>query len=425
MSYLDWGFRQAPFQTSPLPPNEQGQKLLVGRDDAVKQLMKKIEGSKKIAIVEGLNGIGKTSIVNVASYNLFSRHLASGEGDLFVPCRKIFQLDIRLDAKDFAYNVLLEVAQTLIEQAEKIKGSKNNPNTAGLDRWLNHPQLSTFSGGIFGAQFGVQTETNTAIGFERSGFVKAVGNWLSQVFPNGSTGGVVCTIDNLELLQSSDIARDCLEQLRDEIFNTPGLRWVLCGSLGITYGVVNSPRLEGYLHHPIEVKGIGESHVHELLQSRIEGYAKDGQTPYLPITLNSFERLHQLLRGNLRSVLHQADEFCQSAFDTDCPDTEAGKDEMFNKWLSERAERVYEAAKSQLRKKPLEVFLKACEKVVFGPGEFSDFGFSNVQAMRPHIRDLESANLLVSARDDVDQRRKTIQVTGHGWLVKHHLDQTG
>lgn len=302
MSYNDWGFRSAPFQTLPLPASEQGASLLVGRDTAVKDLIGKIETPGKLSTIEGLNGVGKTSIVNVASYKLFNRHVTTGEGPLFIPCRKIFQLDVNRDLQEFIISVLMEVAQTLIQSAEQIKVHGRWLQTNELNRWLNKPQLVSYSGGVWVVQGGSQSETNTGAGFEKSGFKKAVLTWLEQIFPDPEAGGVVCTIDNLELLQSSEVARAKLEALRDELFNIPGLRWVLCGSLGIIFGVVSSPRLDGYLHKPIEVGEIGEGHVSELLQSRVSGYAKDDITPYLPLTYNSFEKLYVTLRGNLRSV---------------------------------------------------------------------------------------------------------------------------
>ena len=422
MSYSDWGFRSAPFQTSPLPASEQGERLLVGRNATLKSLMAKIETSGKMSTIEGLNGVGKTSVVNVASYKLFNRHVTTGEGPLFIPCRRVFQLDPNRDVQEFILAVLMEVAQTLIQAAEPIKVHGQWLKTNELDRWLNQPQLVSYSAGAWVIQGGVQKETNTSAGFTNSGFKKAVLAWLEQIFPNPESGGVVCTIDNLELLQSSDTARNKLEQLRDELFNLPGLRWVLCGSLGIIFGVVSSPRLDGYLHKPIEIGEIGGEHVGELLQSRISGYAIDGKQPYLPITPRSFQRLYEVLRGNLRSVLNHADEYCQHMFDRMTPTFDADKELQFEKWLANQAAEFYEAARAQLRPKPLEVFQLACERVVFSPGDYAEFGFVSVQAIRPHIRDLEGVNLLVSTQDEVDKRRKTIQVTGTGWLVKHHLD---
>lgn len=423
MSYSDWGFRTSPFQTTPLPASEQGEQLLVGRESALRSLIGKIEAPGKLSTIEGLNGVGKTSVVNVASYQLFNRHITKGEGPLFIPCRKVFQLDPDRDLQDFIDVVLMEVAQTLIEQADSIKIHGHWLRTNAVNRWLNEPQLVSFQGGVWVIQAGSQSETNTSAGFQRSGFKKAIQTWLERVFPEPEDGGVICTIDNLELLQSSDSARAKLEQLRDELFNLPGLRWVLCGSLGIIYGVASSPRLEGYLHKPIEVGEIGENHISELLESRIKAYSKiSAEHSYLAITVRSFRRLYEILHGNLRSVLNNADEYCQWCFSKDSsPETDEEKDKQFENWLNEQAEAAYHAAKSQLRPKPLEVFKAACGRVVFSPGDFEEFGFASVQAFRPHIRDLENVSLLTSTQDEVDKRRKTIQVTPRGWLVLHHL----
>lgn len=41
--------------------------------------------------------------------------------------------------------------------------------------------------------------------------------------------------------------------------------------------------------------------------------------------------------------------------------------------------------------------------------------------MRPHVKDLEDAGLLVSTQDEGDKRRKTIQITPKGWLVNYAL----
>lgn len=284
--------------------------------------------------------------------------------------------------------------------------------------------MVSYQGGAWVFNAGSQQETNTGAGFEQSVLKKAVQSWLEQIFPNPEDGGVICTIDNLELLQSSEAARGKLEALRDELFNFPGLRWVLCGSLGIIFGVATSPRLDGYLHKPIEVGEIGSDHTTELLNSRVAGYSQPNSNPYLPITPKSFEWLYQVLRGNLRSVLNQADDYCQYMFDRYPPQTDDDKDAEFTRWLASQAAEAYEAAKAQLRPAPLRVFQDACQRVVFGPGDFAEFGFSSVQAIRPHIRDLESVQLLVSTQDEADKRRKTIQVTGRGWLVKHHMDQT-
>ena len=63
-----------------------------------------------------------------------------------------------------------------------------------------------------------------------------------------------------------------------------------------------------------------------------------------------------------------------------------------------------------------EAFDGACS-----PGDYENFGFSNPQSMRPHIRNLEDANLVQSKLADDDKRRKTITITPSGWLVSYKL----
>lgn len=421
MIYDTWGFTSSPFQTTALPASEFGERLLVGRDNELKSLKAKLIAPPKYATLEGLNGVGKTSIVNVAGFQLFKAY-QEGVGPLYVPCSKIFQLNPDQSLYTFIDQVLMEVAQTMLSLASKVR--KMNPATrdGALDRWLNSPQLNSFQAGALGAQAGYQSENSTTKGFEQSGFRKQVVDSLAELFPT-ERGGIICTIDNLELLQSSDKARQLLEQLRDELFNVRGLRWVLCGALGIVYGVVDSPRLQGYLHKPIEVGGIGDHNASEILTSRVETYAKGPGAPYLPLRPEDFAEIYELQRGNLRSVLNLADDYCQWVSEQPTtPTNDTQREYTFNHWLRQQAEDAYNAVRKELRPKATEVFSIAVELGgVFSPGDFEAFGFNSIAAFRPHIRDLESVQVLVSTQDDGDKRRKTIQVTPKGWMVNRHL----
>ena len=422
MIYESWGFKGSPFQTTSLPASELGEKLLVGRDNELNTLMRRIASPPKLATLEGLNGVGKTSVVNVACHKLFTQHVQSGSGPLYVPCRRIFQLNPGQDLSSFIDSVLMEVAQTLIDRGAYIQRTHPELHTVAIDRWLNSAQLVSFQAGAFSVQAGYQSETNTSSGYERSGFRKAVAGILEQIFPDAQAGGVICTIDNLELLQSSEAARQQLEQLRDELLNMPGLRWVLCGALGIVYGVVASPRLEGYLHTPIEIGEISDRHAADILRSRLTAFSSGASVPYLPLRPEDFARLYELLRGNLRSVLSYADDYCQWIADRVAPGDDANKQNMFDEWLLGQAAAAHTAVRQELRPRAQQVFQKAVGVGgVFSPSDYEDFEFNSVQAFRPSIRDLEAVGLLVSTQDDGDKRRKTIQITPKGWLVDLHL----
>ena len=277
MDYGRWGFRSSPFEQSSLPPSELGSQLLVGRDAELHKIQDRLRGTHKAAVIEGLNGIGKTSIVNVAAFGLYKSHV-NGEGTpLYIPCRKIFQLRSDKSTQDFIDEVMLEVAQTLVERQNDLLKSSERPITKELDRWLNNPELKTYQGGlqavVAGISFGSQGAQNTGQGFERSGLPKLVSDALSKIFPEENDGGVICCIDNLELLQTYAEAKRRIEELRDDLLQIRGLRWVLCGALGITYAFATSARLDGYLHRPIALPEIAPSHSDEILASRMSVFS--------------------------------------------------------------------------------------------------------------------------------------------------------
>jgi len=428
--YDQWGFKSSPFETSALPADALGATLLTGRDKELQALATKLTNGTKYPTIEGLNGVGKTSIANVAAYLLFRQYLEAGERGsegLFIPCRKIFQLTPGRSLDDFCDDVYFEVAQTLIERAAETKRSDKPTATKALDKWLNAPQLTALQGGFslatFGMNLGAQTETNTSKGFERSGFRKAINDWLENIFPTAADGGVVCVIDNLELLQSSEAARAMVEQLRDRLFGIRGLRWVLCGALGIIYGVVASPRLSGHLQPPIPVGEIPDAFAGEILVNRVKAFTKPGFTSTLPLTESDFKQLYSLLRGILRSVLSSADDYCawihaQGLMLT----TDEERHKQFGMWLAGQCADEFSAIQKQLWATALRVFQHAIAVGgVFSPSDFESFGFNGIQQFRPSIRDLEGVGLLVSTRDEGDKRRKTIQVTDRGWKVNHHL----
>lgn len=392
--------------------------MLVGRDKEIESLIRRISSPPKMATLEGLNGVGKTSIVNVACYRLLQKYLNSEVNMLCLPCRKIFQLNPNQDIQTFIDGVLMEVAQTIISHADSISINHGSLEFNGIDKWLNSPIYKSFQAGFAGASAGYQGQMNTSNGYERSGFRKAVADLLEDLFPTLESGGVICTIDNLELLQSSDNARQQLEQLRDELLNMKGLRWILCGALGIVYGVAASPRLEGFLHKPIGIGEIDAQHAAEILTTRCGAYSKGNGNPYLPLRAEDFARIYDLLRGNLRSVLSYADDYCQWVADESIPSGDVQRKALFEKWLNEQAQAAHDAVRNELRPKAVDVFKKSTSSGgVFSPSDFESYGFSSIAAFRPHIRDLEAVGLLVSTQDDGDKRRKTIQVTPKGWMV--------
>ena len=235
--YTDWGFTSNPFVQTPLLPDAQGAALLVGREQEEADLKKRLLNAPKLPVLEGANGVGKTSLINVTAYKLFNAFLESFKGPLFVPCQRSFQLSPKKDVETFCDEILMEVAQTLLAHGKLIetKHTGSLHNSQAIHAWLNSPVFKNWQGGVPVLSFGGGSQATGSAGFQRSGFRQAVTQWLNDVFPTPEFGGVVCVIDNLELLQTSEMASALLEQLRDPLFTMNGLRCVLCGAAGITW----------------------------------------------------------------------------------------------------------------------------------------------------------------------------------------------
>lgn len=426
--YKDWGFVESPFSTSALPSNENGMSLLVGRNAEIGQILRRLFNPPASVTVEGLNGVGKTSLVNVSLFKAYQDFFNGVTNTLFIPCEKTFQITAETTVDEFVSNLYLEVAQTLIRRSEELKnlGFKLPSSSNSIDKWLNSPHLTTWQATLGPLGAGRNAETNTGDGFKESGFKVQIDNWLKEIFPNADNGAVVCIIDNLELLETSEQAKRQLERLRDEIFNLSGIRWVLCGSLGIVKSVASTPRLEGYLHKPIEIPSVQRTFIKELFDKRLYYFSVDPKHPgYLPLTIDDIDFLYEVLNENLRNTLHYCDQYCLHFVDQGISaKSNSEKSKLFFEWLQSESNSIMASIESQLRPRALKLFNDiVAYGGIFSPSDFSSFGFNSVAALRPQVLELERVALLSSTIDESDNRRKTIQITPKGWLTSYALKQ--
>ncbi len=420
--YTNWGFKNSPFDTNPLPASEIGEILLVGRTKELRSVEGFLQSPPKSISIEGANGIGKTSLVNVASFTLQRKYRQGEISGLFVPCLSRFQLKPGQSTTEIIDNVLREVAQTLIFYAKEFDGRLWDRKSSVIDKWLNNPFLKGVSAGAFGITGGIESQAGTE-GFNKSGFRKFVTDWLKHIFELPSSGGVICILDNLELLKSSKEAKDQLEQLRDELITIPGLRWVLCGSSGITLGLASSPRMQGYLFQPINLGNIKGATAKEIFDSRILA-ARSSEEIFMPLSSENFSEIYDIFQGNLRHTLNMADDFCQW-INQEGHNLSGYDSQHFGNWLVSQGQEAFLAANNYLNLGALAVFDKAVEiGGSFSPGEYELFGFNTDQALQYHVKSFVRAELLQSSLDEDDRRRKTIQITSRGHLFWYHRSLT-
>ncbi len=107
------GFRENPFSTDPVPANDEGVKLLVGRDKELARLRMSLTSSTNHTTIEGANGVGKTSLVGIAAYTLFQDHLRDRNKPLYIPVERAFQISPSETAADFAANFVFTLAREI------------------------------------------------------------------------------------------------------------------------------------------------------------------------------------------------------------------------------------------------------------------------------------------------------------------------
>jgi hypothetical protein len=416
--YQKWNFLDNPFSALPLGADRAGDELLVGREAQLKAVLFRLNAGGSAVCLDGPVGVGKTSLANVAAYRAqIACHADARESPLLIPCRSTFQISKDETPEHFRLRILVEVAQTLIEKASYFRTSPSINETETRASWLDSPRIPILASQI--SALGTDTQTSPA--FATAALIKQVTEWLMAIFPEGQRGGVICIIDNLELLETSAVARKTIESLRDTLFIIKGIRWILCGAHGIIHSVVASQRLVGHLGAPLEVPPLQLTQAQEVFNARTTYFKDQTRGPmYLPLTADDFHNLFMIVNKNLRQTLAYSDEYCLSVAEVGSPPSGAPeKAQRFNAWLKKRAEVIKESIHNQVGPRAMQLLRDAIrdKQGDFSPSDYASLGFNTLPTMRPHVKALEEVGLLEAEKDDVDQRRKSISVTGKGWLI--------
>jgi hypothetical protein len=320
------------------------------------------------------------------------------------------------------------VARGFIQHGATLKGAGLKvPRCQDVENWLQSPVISGGGGGVSvlgsGANAARSRTVNTGDGFREEGFQNTVDGWLEGCFPTREQGGFICLIDNLELLETSQAARAQLEALRDSLINRPGLRWILCGARGIVRSAASSPRIHGVLSEPIELGPVSDSDIAEVVRRRIEAFSMS-ESVYVPVDADGFHHIYRTLNRNLRDALKYCQDFAlwlDAEGEQPVPGDE--KVRLLEVWMAQQAD-LYLGATDNVKSRAWKAFDDlAALGGACSPGDHLLFEFNSPMAMRPHVKDLEEANLLVSSVSDTDQRRKHISLTSRGWLV--HYQRSG
>lgn len=427
MSYRALGFTGNPFDTKALQPNDAGEMLIVGREREIGRIVRRIQDGTKMPTIEGANGIGKTSLINVATYRLLTDSLKDDTNPLFLPCRSTFQLGKDTVIDDFEDHFYLEIAQTLIENRGTLRpprGHTKAPFEATIDQYLNSPIIRSYSASILGNGAGYTAGPNGGHGFERNGFKTAINNWLRVLFPNEDAGSVVCVLDNLELLQSSRHAKETIEVLRDRMFSVHGIRWILCGSSGIVKGVATSPRMVGWMHSPINVTEIEASEAGAIYKARIAHF-RSNREAIAPATEQNFVELFNVMNGNTRFALNECDDYCNWVFD-EIGATAAVPSETFDRWLNDELDTLYGDIFVNFDASEAAAFKRICQMEIFMLADHIECGIEDIFEFEQCVAKFTNLGLITCSLDMEESGSKVYELSAKSFKLQYFIDsQTG
>ncbi len=156
-----------------------------------------------------------------------------------------------------------------------------------------------------------------------------------------------------------------------------------------------------------------------LITTRLEVYAID-ESAKIPVDARGFAHFYNIGGRSLRNAMKYSEDF---SFWASEGGLFGGSGEVtyqeIESWMA-GISRNYLEDTTGVGGRAWDVFEKlASMGGSISPSQYEEFGFESNQAMRPHLRALEEANLIESAIDDTDSRRKTISVSSRGWIVNY------
>ena len=425
------------------------------RDDDILSVMHKLHRNARITCIDGHYGSGKTSLVNVAIFKCLRAFNAKDTKQILIPCKVAFQLKDDLDVDEFTKNVLQHVVLAIKEHESILKPICDITGFDTLSKVLSEPILAAQAGDLSsavtlgvpgvasfttGGRGGVSESVNNTVGYNNVGFELAVKHLLERIFTSVG-GGIVCVIDNIELLETASKARKTLELLRDRLLTTKGLRWVFCGANGVIHSLAASPRLSAFLNTPVlDLKAVRPIDLKAVIEARIEEYSLQPEKTIasLPFGMAQIEWLYEVLNCNLRDLLSHLEQYCEYISSNRVQVSQSAKDQLFKRWVQAFGEFNYKDISKQISKNSwliLDAAMSDDFGGTFNAGQFDAFNRnSKVQVsqdtFRKWLRDLKRCDIISqSIPNDLAQENneelelETYSVTSKGALVFYYRQQ--
>jgi hypothetical protein len=305
------GFRESPYNTSPLKSRAEDVELLVGRQQEAVEFCTTLEtASEGILVLSGVPGVGKTSFFNVQQYLLENQ--LSPFGPKLLAARSLCPIQPTDDVRSVALRALESLHRSISSYCTE--NSHPLPSeTKKVGKWLRG-EATGFDLGIQIAGFGGNIGRSVMLPALKDATFEAIADAIhalsAEVCIYLHRDCAVIVLDNVENLDDKQLG-DVLISFRDTLFSTPHIWWIVIGQSGLGSLIQSlDPRVfERTAGSGLEIKPIELEELHAAISLRVKRFHKSGNGA-APLSKKVHERLFIASHGEMRFVFKYSNSIC-------------------------------------------------------------------------------------------------------------------
>jgi hypothetical protein len=364
---------------------------MIGRDQENRKFAALSSDDHGVVIVEGNIGVGKTSFVNTAQYDLSK--------DGFLPSHQTIEVKENMEPS----NLVLSTLSNLVYSLEVSKGKDANTKDATL-REGKQLVADTAKGGwggqlsILGTGAGVQKQEtmyqastliiNTA--------VQKLDQWIARAKEKFSYRAGIVVVNNLDALLDQELV-NFLNRTRDMALLRANILWVLIGKIGTFRTLESQARRvsEVITGQPIVLNPLSLEKVHEAIRIRVKRFAKEKDAKF-PLEKEFVDLLYEVSHGEIRFIFKRLTDIVYEVA-SELPSVEMIPSDLAFKVLKTLAEQ--RLSQLPLTEADKEILQKMTQRP-FRIKDYKQFKLSSQQALWKRVKRLQKMELLQSERTD-------------------------
>ncbi len=306
------GFRESPYNTSPLASRPEDVELLVGRTDEATALITNLGTAHNgVLVLSGAPGVGKTSFLNIQQYRLEAG--LAPFGPTVLSARQLCPVQPGDDVRKISIRGLDSLCKSVVAWCSANNASVPS-ETKKVLKWLSGAGASGIDVGISilgcGGSFGRDVDLPKLADASFEAITDAVAAVSAEAVASLGVDSCVIALDNLENLTEPELGT-MLISFRDTLFSVPGVWWVLIGQsgLGSLIQSLDSRVFERLTGSGIEIRPVPFEELDEAIALRVGRFHASGAGKS-PLSTDTHRRLFDASFGEMRFVFKYSNSIC-------------------------------------------------------------------------------------------------------------------